>query len=221
MATVSLPNIFAPNTPALASEVNANFDAIIAQVNGNIQAVNLANSAVTENKISDRAVTGVKIGLGAIEDENIDALAAIAATKIGTGVVTNTEFSYLSGVTSALQTQIDGKAPSSSQAQSIRVAYGASIPTKVAGHANLDVAAWPGDGQFRITHSQGDTNFAVQLSRYNAVRGANEVPSLADTPRSTPVVLVTSTYIDVWFVKHDGSGFDAANLEFFLSLLPY
>jgi hypothetical protein len=37
------------------------------------------------------------------------AVNSIAATKIGTGVVNNTEFGYLDGVTSAIQTQIDTK----------------------------------------------------------------------------------------------------------------
>jgi len=38
------------------------------------------------------------------------AVNSIAATKIGTGTVDNTEFGYLNGVTSAIQTQIDSKA---------------------------------------------------------------------------------------------------------------
>jgi hypothetical protein len=87
MATVSLPNIFAPNTPALASEVNANFDAIIAQVNGNIQAVNLANSAVTENKIADGAVGTVKLANLAVESGKI-ADGAVGTTKLANAAVT-------------------------------------------------------------------------------------------------------------------------------------
>lgn len=45
-----------------------------------------------------------------LENENIKAGAAIDATKIANGSVSNTEFQYLDGVTSAIQTQIDGKA---------------------------------------------------------------------------------------------------------------
>ena len=44
---------------------------------------------------------------------NVDATAAIAATKIADGSVDNTEFQYLNGVTSAIQTQLDSKAASS------------------------------------------------------------------------------------------------------------
>ncbi len=36
-------------------------------------------------------------------------ITGLAATKIGTGVVDNTEFSYLDGVTSSIQTQLNGK----------------------------------------------------------------------------------------------------------------
>lgn len=40
-----------------------------------------------------------------------DLPSAIPATKIGNGTVDNTEFSYLNGVTSAIQTQLDNKQP--------------------------------------------------------------------------------------------------------------
>ena len=44
-----------------------------------------------------------------LEDDNIKAGAAIDAAKIGSGDVSNTEFGYLNGVTSAIQTQLDTK----------------------------------------------------------------------------------------------------------------
>lgn len=47
---------------------------------------------------------------GSLVDADINAAAAIAATKIGTGTVDNTEFGYLNGVTSAIQTQLNNKA---------------------------------------------------------------------------------------------------------------
>ena len=45
-----------------------------------------------------------------IVNADIKAAAAIDATKIANGTVSNTEFQYLNGVTSAIQTQIDTKA---------------------------------------------------------------------------------------------------------------
>lgn len=44
-----------------------------------------------------------------IDNNEIKAAAAIDATKIANGSVSNTEFQYLDGVTSAIQTQIDSK----------------------------------------------------------------------------------------------------------------
>jgi len=55
-------------------------------------------------------VTGTaSIGSGVIVDADINASAAIDATKIHDGTVSNTEFGYLNGVTSAIQTQLDAK----------------------------------------------------------------------------------------------------------------
>lgn len=50
------------------------------------------------------------IASGVIVNADINASAAIDATKIHDGTISNTEFGYLNGVTSAIQTQIDTKA---------------------------------------------------------------------------------------------------------------
>ena len=63
--------------------------------------------AVADSGSSEFTVTGSPItSSGTITL----AVNSIAATKIGTGTVDNTEFGYLDGVTSAIQTQIDNKA---------------------------------------------------------------------------------------------------------------
>lgn len=51
------------------------------------------------------------ITAGAIVNADVNAVAAIDATKIGTGTVSNAEFGYLDGVTSGIQGQLDGKSP--------------------------------------------------------------------------------------------------------------
>ena len=57
------------------------------------------------------ANTGVAaIGAGVIVNADINGSAAIDATKIHDGTISNTEFGYLNGVTSAIQTQLDDKA---------------------------------------------------------------------------------------------------------------
>ena len=63
--------------------------------------------AVADSGSSEFTVTGSPItSSGTISL----AVNSIAATKIGSGTVDNTEFGYLDGVTSAIQTQIDSKA---------------------------------------------------------------------------------------------------------------
>ena len=57
------------------------------------------------------ADTGVAaISSGVVVNDDINSSAAIDATKIHDGSVSNTEFGYLNGVTSAIQTQLDDKA---------------------------------------------------------------------------------------------------------------
>jgi hypothetical protein len=72
----------------------------------------IASSAVTEGKIADSAVTSAKIADGTIVNGDINASAAIDWTKLAiSSTVSSTELGYVDGVTSAIQTQIDAKAP--------------------------------------------------------------------------------------------------------------
>jgi hypothetical protein len=67
---------------------------------------NAAIATLTNKSIDAASNTITNIG-----NAEIKALAGIDPTKIGGGSVDNTEYSYLNGVTSAIQTQIDGKEP--------------------------------------------------------------------------------------------------------------
>ncbi len=69
-------------------------------VDGSIDTIHIADSQITSAKIVD----------GTIVNADINASAAIDATKIHNGAVSNAEFAYVNGVTSAIQTQIDAKA---------------------------------------------------------------------------------------------------------------
>lgn len=73
-----------------------------------------ANKYVHPNHTGDVTSTGdgvTAIAPGVIVNADINAAAAIDATKIGTGVVSNAEFGYLDGVTSGIQGQLNNKAP--------------------------------------------------------------------------------------------------------------
>lgn len=75
---------------------------------GEIELVNLSSSQTLTNKTiaaGSNSITG-------LADANITAGAAIDASKISTGAVSNTEFLYLDGVTSSIQTQLTSNASS-------------------------------------------------------------------------------------------------------------
>jgi hypothetical protein len=69
--------------------------------------------------LSSEALTNIFVGIlsksnnslptGLITDTQVATGANINAAKLGTGVVDNTEFNYLNGVTSSIQTQLDAK----------------------------------------------------------------------------------------------------------------
>jgi len=114
MGLITIPDTFTGGTTILASEVNANFAAITAVVNGSIDSANLANSAVGQNQLAASAVTDSKIATGAAialsKLASLTANLALISNSTGaitTSSVTNTELGYLSGVTSAIQAQID------------------------------------------------------------------------------------------------------------------
>ena len=69
------------------------------------------STATLTNKTFD--VDGTGNSLSNIANANIKAAAAIDATKIADGSITNTEFQYLNGVSSNVQTQLDAKATNS------------------------------------------------------------------------------------------------------------
>ena len=58
--------------------------------------------------VTDEPTTTVNFGQGSLDDISVGGL---TASSITVGDVSNTEFGYLNGVTSAIQTQIDDKAP--------------------------------------------------------------------------------------------------------------
>lgn len=78
-------------------------------VDGSIDTQHIADSQITTAKIGDSQVTSAKIADGTIVNADINASAAIDATKIHDGTISNTEFGYLNNVSSNIQTQLDAK----------------------------------------------------------------------------------------------------------------
>ena len=77
-----------------------------------VETAKINDAAVTTAKINDGAVTSAKIADGTIVNADINASAAIDWTKLAiSSTVSSTELGYVDGVTSAIQTQLDEKAP--------------------------------------------------------------------------------------------------------------
>ncbi len=81
-------------------------------------------------QVVDGSITNVKVAAG------------IDAAKIGAGIVDNTEFGYLNGVTSSIQTQLDAKLSSSLASAQIFVGNASNVATAqaVSGDASLNNA---------------------------------------------------------------------------------
>jgi hypothetical protein len=88
-------------------------------VDGSIDTAHIADSQITTAKIADSQITSAKITDGAIVNADINASAAIDATKIHDGTISNTEFGHLNGVSSNIQTQLDAKGASNANLNTI------------------------------------------------------------------------------------------------------
>ena len=74
----------------------------------------LGSDVVEQSMIADDAVGADQLAANVVVNASIAAAAAIDATKIADGSISNTEFQYLNGLTSAIQTQLDAKDVTSS-----------------------------------------------------------------------------------------------------------
>ena len=90
------------DTSATLGSSSISYTQVFPSSGGTVTSVAVADSGSSEFTVTGSPITSS----GTISL----AVNSIAATKIGTGTVDNTEFGYLNGVTSAIQTQIDNKA---------------------------------------------------------------------------------------------------------------
>lgn len=171
-----------------------------------------SNTTSFTNKTFDADGTGNSIIN--IENADIKAAAAIDATKIANGSVTNTEFQYLDGVTSAIQTQINGKTSSTLTDTHILVGNGSNLATDVAVSGDVTVT---NTGNFQIATGvivNADVNASANIDASKLGTGTvdntefgylNGVTSAIQTQLSGKVTGPGSS-TDNAVVRFDGAG---------------
>ena len=138
-------------------------------VDGSIDTAHIGDSQVTTAKIADSNITSAKILDGTIVNADINASAAIDATKIHDGTISNTEFGYLNGVTSAIQTQIDSKLTASSNLSDVSSASTArtnlglgTIATQDANNVSISGGSVTGLGDPSVSSEAATKNYVDQ-----------------------------------------------------------
>jgi hypothetical protein len=130
-------------TSNIQNQINSITGAGITALTGDVTATGPGSAAAT---IANGAVTDAKVASG------------IDAAKIANGNVSNTEFQYLDGVTSLIQTQLDGKQPLDADL------------TAIAGLASTGLIARTGAGAAAVRTITGTTNL-IDVTNGDGVSG--------------------------------------------------
>ena len=138
-------------------------------VDGSIDTAHIADSQITLAKLAASSVNSSKIVDDSIVNADINSSAAIDATKIHDGTISNTEFGYLNGVTSAIQTQIDSKLTASNNLSDLGAASTArtnlglgTIATQNANNVALTGGSITGLGDPSATSDAATKNYVDQ-----------------------------------------------------------
>src|SRR5210317_1915459 len=138
-------------------------------VDGSIDTAHIADSQITLAKLAASSVNSSKIVDGAIVNADINASAAIDATKIHNGSVSNTEFGYLDGVTSGIQSQLDAKLVKASNLSDLTSASTArtnlglgTIATQDANNVSVSGGSITGLGDPSVSSEAATKNYVDQ-----------------------------------------------------------
>jgi hypothetical protein len=112
--------------------------------------------------------------------DETDLPTGINANKIGTGVVSTTEFEYLNGVTSAIQTQIDGKQATLVSGTNIKTINGATV----LGAGDLTITGNPPSGVSGAIQFTNGSAFASDATNLFWDDTNNRLGVGTDTPQT-------------------------------------
>ena len=138
-------------------------------VDGSIDTAHIADSQITLAKLASSSVNSSKIVDDSIVNADINSSAAIDATKIHDGTISNTEFGYLNGVSSAIQTQLDAKLVKASNLSDLTSASTArtnlglgTIATQDANNVSVSGGSITGLGDPSVSSEAATKNYVDQ-----------------------------------------------------------
>jgi hypothetical protein len=167
--------------------------------NGTYQHTGLVRDA-SDNKwklfkgVTDEPTTTVNFAQGSLDTL---AVGAIEATSATIGDVSNTELQYLNGVTSAVQTQLDGKLDESEYSAKGVILVGTGTGTFVAQSVGtngqvLTANSSLSDGVEWTTFSAGDASTSGTLAQFAATTSSQLAGVISDETGSGALVFGTS-----------------------------
>jgi len=160
---------------ALSSNVTLGGSTLAAQIADFITA---SSTTTFTNKTFDADGTGNS--LTNVEDANIKASAAIDATKIANGTISNAEFQYLNGVTSAIQTQLDTKTTLQAvyPVGSIYISVSSTNPASIFGFGTWTTANTTGRVLIGVQSSNSRWNTPLETGGSETITlTENQIPS--------------------------------------------
>lgn len=143
----------------------------------------------------------------------------IDATKINSGAVSNTEFNYLDGVTSAIQTQLDSKAADSSVVHNTgteTVGGAKTFSSLITASAGVSVTSPTGSGADKVgvivsgSNTNGGTSYLDFLKATNAAAGATNINKYFRLNSAGAIEIVNSAYSSVIFTLTDTGSLNGA-----------
>ena len=145
---------------------------------GGVTPISADSTTTFTNKTFDADATGNS--LTNVEDANIKASAAIDATKIANGTISNAEFQYLNGVTSAIQTQLDTKTTLQAvyPVGSIYISVSSTNPASIFGFGTWTTANTTGRVLIGVQSSNSRWNSPLETGGSETVTlTENQIPS--------------------------------------------
>ena len=138
-------------------------------VDGSIDTAHISDLQITLAKLASSSVNSSKIVDDSIVNADINSSAAIDATKIHDGTISNTEFGYLNGVSSAIQTQLDAKLTASNNLSDLGAASTArtnlglgTIATQDANNVSVSGGSITGLGDPSVSSEAATKNYVDQ-----------------------------------------------------------